>query len=74
MRDGFEMDSRQAGVLEVGDIVQLAQRKANEASIYRCKFATAAGVIAWCASQALRPSPSALLPVLLLALVSALSS
>ena len=58
MRDGFEMDSRQAGVLDVGEVIQLAERRPNEASIFRCKFVTSTGVIAWCAST--HPAPSQL--------------
>ena len=37
----------QVGVLEVGDVVRRIQRRMNEASIWRCKFITQKGDIAW---------------------------
>ena len=41
------MDSAQLGVLEVGETIMLATRKQNEASIWRCKFLTSTGIVAW---------------------------
>ena len=51
MRDGYEMDSQKLGVLEVGDTVLVAERRENEANIFRCKFVAPNGGISWCVSQ-----------------------
>ena len=49
MREGYEMDSQKLGVLEAGETVMVAERRKNEADIYRCKFIAPGGGIAWCA-------------------------
>ena len=48
MRDGYEMDSQKLGVLEVGETVHVAERRENEANIFRCKFVAPNGGISWC--------------------------
>jgi hypothetical protein len=48
MREGYEMDSPKVGVLEVGETVMVAERRENEASIFRCKFIAPNGAICWC--------------------------
>ena len=35
MREGYEMDSQKLGVLEAGETVMVAERRKNEADIYR---------------------------------------
>lgn len=47
MREGYEMDSPKVGVLEVGETVMVAERRENEASIFRCKFIAPNGAICW---------------------------
>ena len=42
------MDSPKVGVLEVGETVMVAERRENEASIFRCKFIAPNGAICWC--------------------------
>jgi hypothetical protein len=44
------MDSNQCGVLEAGETISVADRRINEANIYRCKFVTSKGLVAWCGS------------------------
>ena len=46
-REGYEMDSPKVGVLEVGETVMVAERRENEASIFRCKFIAPNGAICW---------------------------